>query len=74
MADHFLIKNPARTLFHHHADYLLSHVPPAYSPIYQSATGTYTDSFPTAETYVPDSFTAPICATAAGVHAPPIPK
>jgi hypothetical protein len=69
MADHFT-KNLTCALFHHHTDYFLGHVPPAYSPIYQSAIGTYTDSFHTLETYVPDSFTTPLCTTAARVNAP----
>jgi hypothetical protein len=68
MANHFT-KNLTRALFHRHADYLLGHVPPTYSPIYQSAIGTYTDSFHTLETYVPDSFTTPLCVTTAWVHA-----
>jgi hypothetical protein len=69
MADH-LTKNLTHTLFHCHADYLLGHVPPAYSPIYQPAIGTYTDSFHTSEMYVPESFTTPLCVTASRVHAP----
>ena len=69
MTDH-LTKDPTRALFHRHADYLLGHVPPAHSPTYQSAIGTYTDSFHTSEMYVPESFTTPLCATAAWVHAP----
>jgi hypothetical protein len=60
MADH-LTKNLTPALFQRHTDYLLGHVPPAYSPIYQSAIGTYTDLFHTSETYVPESFTTPLC-------------
>ena len=34
-ADH-LTKPLTRALFHRHADYLLGHVPPKYSPVYDS--------------------------------------
>ena len=42
MSDHFT-KGLSRALFHRHADYLLGHIPPAYSPIYKSTVGTYTN-------------------------------
>ncbi len=34
MADH-LTKGFTRALFHRHADFLLGHIPPLYSPVYQ---------------------------------------
>jgi hypothetical protein len=55
---------------HRHADYLLGHVPPVYSPIYQSIVGTYSDQHVDLETFVPSSFTTPMTAAAARVYAP----
>jgi len=69
MADH-LTKALNRALFHRHADFLLGHVPPMYSPVYHTIVGTYTDTNTTVEHFVPESFTTPICAAAARVHAP----
>jgi hypothetical protein len=69
MADH-LTKGLTRALFHRHGDFLLGHIPPLYSPVYQSIVGTYTDQFVDIERHVPKSFTTPMCAAAARVHAP----
>ncbi len=69
MSDH-LAKSLSRALFHRHADFLLGHVPPTYSPIHKSFVGTYTDGFVNVDEYVPDSFTTPICTKAARCHAP----
>ncbi len=69
MADHFT-KGLTCALFHRHADFLLGHIPPMYSPVYQSIVGTYTDQFVNIERRVPESFTTPMCAAAARVHAP----
>jgi hypothetical protein len=69
MADH-LTKGLSRILFHIHGDFLLGHIPPLYSPVYQSIVGTYTDQFVDIEQRVPTSFTTPMCAAAARVHAP----
>jgi hypothetical protein len=44
IADH-LTKSLSRTLFHQHADFLLGHVPPKYSPVHQHAITTYSDRF-----------------------------
>jgi hypothetical protein len=68
MANH-LTKGLTRALFHRHADFLLGHIPPLYSPVYQSIVGTYTDQFVDIEQYVTDSFTTTMCAAAARVHA-----
>ena len=68
MADHFT-KALTRALFHRHADFLLGHVPPMYSPVYQSIIGTYTNEYKAFEHMVPESFTTPTCAAAARVHA-----
>ena len=64
MADH-LTKALNRALFHRHADFLLGHVPPMYSPVYHAIVGTFTDTNTTVEHFVPES-----CAAAARVHAP----
>jgi hypothetical protein len=58
IADH-LTKILLRILFHQHADYLLGHVPPKYSPVYQKAISTYGDSFQDIVQYVPETFTTP---------------
>jgi hypothetical protein len=39
ISDH-LTKSLTRILFHRHADYLLGHIPPKYSPIYHHAIAT----------------------------------
>ena len=69
MSDHFT-KALNHALFHHHADFLLGHVPPMYSPVYHAIVGMYTDQTLEFENFVPESFTTPMCATAAWVHAP----
>ncbi len=69
MADHFT-KGLTRALFHHHSNFLLGHIPPMYSPVYQAIIGTYTDQFVDIECHIPESFTTPMCAAAARVHAP----
>ncbi len=58
IADH-LTKILSHILFHRHADYLLGHVPPKYSPVYQKAISTYGDSFQDIAQYVPETFTTP---------------
>jgi hypothetical protein len=58
MANHFMkVLNWA--LFHRYTNFLLGHVPPMYSPIYQENVGTYTDQSVAIEPFVPDSFTPP---------------
>ena len=69
MSDHFT-KGLSRTLFHRHADYILGHIPPAYSPIYKSTIGTYTNQHVNVESFVPILFTMPITAAAARTYAP----
>ena len=69
MSDH-LTKALSRALFHRHADFLLGHVPPAYSPIYKSIIGTYTNQHTDFETFVPPSFTTPMTAAATWVYTP----
>ena len=69
ITDHFT-KALNRALFHRHADFLLGHVPPMYSPVYHAIVGTYTDQTTAFEHFVPASFTTPMCAAAARVHAP----
>ena len=69
MADQ-LTKALQPILFHWHADFLLGHIPPMYSPLYHSIVGTYTNHSIDLDLYVPESFTTPITATAARVYAP----
>ena len=70
LADH-LTKILSRILFHRHADYLLGHVPPKYSPVYQRAISTYGDVYKEEiDQFVPVSFTTPITAKVARTLAP----
>ena len=70
LADH-LTKILSRILFHRHTDYLLRHVPPKYSPVYQCAISTYSNNYKEEiDQFVPDLFTAPIIAKAARIFAP----
>jgi hypothetical protein len=69
MSDH-LTKGLSRVLFHCHADFLLGHVPPAYSPVYKSIVGTYMDDHINIKKLTPVLFTTPMTAAAARVCAP----
>ncbi len=69
MADH-LTKALQQILFHCHANFLLGHVPPMYSPLYHSIVGTYSYHSIDLDLYVPTSFTTPITAVAARVYVP----
>jgi hypothetical protein len=69
MADH-LMKALTPILFHRHADFLLGHVPPQYSPIYHTIVGTYANHSVDIDKYTPQSFTTPLTAAAAQIHAP----
>jgi hypothetical protein len=69
MDDH-LMKGLQCALFHRHADYLLGHSLPKYSPVYQSLVGTYTDNYIETTHIVPDSFTTSITARATRTHVP----
>ncbi len=69
MADH-LTKALQPTLFHRHADYLLGHIPPSYSPIYKSIIGESPHYTPKIDLFVPASYTTPITAHAARVYCP----
>jgi hypothetical protein len=69
MSDHFT-KGLSRALFHRHVDYLLGHVPPMYSPIYNYTIGTYTNQHVDLDRFVPEWFTTPTTAAAARVYAP----
>jgi hypothetical protein len=40
-------------MFYRHADYLLGHIPPKYSPVYSSLVGTYSDANMDTATCVP---------------------
>jgi hypothetical protein len=69
MSDHFT-KGLLRALFHQHADYLLGHIPPAYSPIHASTVGTYNNQHVDLKPCAPTSFTTPMMAAAARIYAP----
>jgi hypothetical protein len=69
MADMFT-KSLPRLMFYRHANYLLGHIPPKYSPIYSSLVGTYSDANMDTATCVPTSYTTPITAVAVRVCAP----
>jgi hypothetical protein len=69
MADMFT-KSLPRQLFYRHADYLLGHIPPKYSPVYTSLVGTYSDANLDTTRCAPTSFTTAITAAAARVCAP----
>jgi hypothetical protein len=69
MADLFT-KSLQRLMFHFHADYLLGHVPPKYSPAHTYLVGTYSDAVIDIDKYIPPTFTTPLTAMAARVCAP----
>jgi hypothetical protein len=70
-----LTKTLSRILFHRHADYLLGHIPPKYSPVHQHAILTYSDKYKDdIGSYIPETFTAPITAATAWIFAPHIDK
>jgi hypothetical protein len=69
MADPFT-KNLQRLTFHGHAEFMLGHVPPKYSPIHSYLVGMYKDAGIDIEQYVPPTFTVPMTAAAAFVCAP----
>ncbi len=63
-------KSLQKATFHQHADFVLGHILPEYSPVHAYLVGTYSDNIITIDQYVPPSFTTPITATAARVCAP----
>jgi hypothetical protein len=69
MADPFTKTLPCAS-FHCHVDFISRHVPPCYSPIYSQLIGAYTEQHSDIDEYVPSSFTTPLCAAAAWIHAP----
>ena len=70
LADH-LTKILSRTLFHRHADFLLGHIPPKYSPVYQRAISTYSNNYnEEIDQVVQVSFTTPTTAKATRMFVP----
>jgi hypothetical protein len=69
IANH-LTKPLSRILFHWHANSLLGHIPPKYSPIHSHALTTYGNTLPDVEHFVPISFTTPLTARAARLFVP----
>jgi hypothetical protein len=68
MVDH--LTKALQPLFHHHADFLLGHVPPTYSPLYKSIVGSIMNQQINIDLFVPETFTTPINAAVARVSAP----
>jgi hypothetical protein len=64
MSDH-LTKSLQTLLFHRHADFLLGHIPPSYSPINSTIVRTYTNHTIDVDKFIPQSFTTPLTAAAA---------
>jgi hypothetical protein len=82
IADH-LTKPLSKILFHQHANYLLGHIPPRYSPIHSysimmygnrfledDASTTYGNMYPNIDWIVPSSFTTPLSAKSARMFVP----
>ena len=57
-------------LFHCHTDFILGHVPPMYSPVYDAIVGRFSNHTLDIDHFVPPSFTTPLTAVTAQVHAP----
>ncbi len=66
-SDH-LTKALQPNLFHRHGDFLLGHIPPMYSPVYQSTMGNITNHNVNLDLFVPQSFTTPLTAAAARIR------
>jgi hypothetical protein len=69
IADH-LTKPLSKNLFHWHANFLLGHIPPKYSPVHSHAITTYGDTFVDINKFVPTLFTTPMTGKAAGLFVP----
>jgi hypothetical protein len=69
MSDH-MTKGLQTILFHQHTNFLLGHVPPTYSLIYESTIGTDINHMVDTTHFVPPSFTTPTTMAAARVYAP----
>jgi hypothetical protein len=61
-------------LFHRHADFLLGHAPPHYSPVYQQTITTHGDNYNNVNQFFPETFTPPITAKAAWIFTPLLDK
>ena len=57
-------------LFHCHTDFILGHVPRMYSPVYDTIVDRFSNHTLDIDNFVPPSFTTPLTAAAAWVHAP----
>jgi hypothetical protein len=64
LADHFT-KGLQTALFNCHSDFILGHIPPAYSPVYRTIIGSYARNDAYLDNFVPSSFTTPITAAVA---------
>jgi len=65
-----LTKPLQTSLFHRHADFILGHIPPPYSPVYSDLVGLYSNHTIDIDRFTPHSFTTPLTAAAARIYAP----
>ena len=65
-----LTKSLQTLLFHRHADFILGHIPPTYSPVYSDLVGSYSNHTIDVDPFTPHSFTTPLTAAAACIYAP----
>jgi hypothetical protein len=66
----YLTKPLSKILFHWHANFLLGHIPPTYSPVHSHAITTYGDTFMDVNKFVPTLFTTPMTGKAARLFVP----
>jgi hypothetical protein len=57
-------------LFHRHTDFILGHIPQMYSLVYDTIVGRFSNHTLDIDNSVSPSFTTPLTAAAAWVHAP----
>ena len=57
-------------LFHCHTDFILGHIVPMCSLVYDTIVGRFSNHTLDIDNFVPPSFTTPLTAAAAWVHAP----
>jgi hypothetical protein len=69
IADH-LTKPLSKILFHRHANFLLRHILPKYSPVHAHTITTYGNTFLHVDWFVPSSFTTPLTAKATQTFVP----
>ena len=60
-----MTKGLQTVLFHRHMDFILGHVLPMYSPVYDTTVGRFSNHTLDIDHFVPPSFTTPLTAAAA---------